>query len=166
MILAIDVQYGEDSAVAAGVVFERWDSTAVTKEVTTPIDTVAPYEPGAFYKRELPCILAVMEAVKLPISMVIVDGFVNLGEEEKPGLGQHLYSYLEGKMPVVGVAKKPFAGTPSKCEVLRGQSSKPLYVTAVGLSLAEAKKGVLTMEGKHRLPTMLKRVDQLCRGLN
>lgn len=37
------------------------------------------------------------------------------------------------------------------------------FVTAVGESLSAAKAGVARMHGSHRIPTLLKAVDQLCR---
>lgn len=37
---------------------------------------------------------------------IIVDGFVHL-EDDKPGLGKHLYDALNGKVRVIGVAKNP-----------------------------------------------------------
>jgi deoxyribonuclease V len=48
--------------------------------------------------------------------------------------------------------------------VLRGGSARPLYVTAAGLSADEAARRVRDMHGPYRIPTLLKRVDQLCRG--
>jgi deoxyribonuclease V len=38
-----------------------------------------------------------------------------------------------------------------------------LYVTAVGIDPRAAASNVRGMHGKHRLPTMIKRVDRLCR---
>ena len=57
-----------------------------------------------------------------------------------------------------------FAGTPNICEVLRGESLKPLFVTAVDMELEEARNAVLSMHGKYRIPTFLKEVDGLRRG--
>jgi len=47
--------------------------------------------------------------------------------------------------------------------VLRGDSRRPLYVTAAGLDPAAAALHVRSMHGPFRIPTLLKRVDQLCR---
>jgi deoxyribonuclease V len=63
---------------------------------------------------------------------------------------------------VVGVAKRPFRGAPA-LEVLRGASARPLYVTAIGIDAAHAADGVRRMHGAHRIPTLLTRVDRLCR---
>jgi len=48
--------------------------------------------------------------------------------------------------------------------VLRGDSSRPLFVTAAGMNADGAAELVRGMHGLHRLPTLLKRADQLARG--
>ena len=77
----------------------------------------------------------------------------------------HLYDSLENKIPVIGVAKRSFEGTPEQFELYSGESAKPLFVTAVGMTLEEAKAHIVSMHSEHRIPTLLKRVDQLCRGI-
>ncbi|MDM1757568.1 MULTISPECIES: endonuclease V [unclassified Acinetobacter] len=163
MILAIDVAYTETSAQIAGIVFEHWNSQVFTTQYVIQIDEIADYESGQFYKRELPCIFALFNQVKEQISTIVVDGFVYLGEEQKAGLGKHLYDALTHKIPVIGVAKNPFKGTPKANELLRGESTKPLYVTAIDIDLDQAKLAISEMHGKHRIPTLLKLVDQLSR---
>jgi deoxyribonuclease V len=125
----------------------------------------APYEPGEFYRRELPYLLQVLARIDHPdeLGIVIVDGFVWLGPE-RPGLGARLHEALEGRVAVVGVAKTGFHGAPAQ-EVQRGASKKPLFVTAVGLEPQLAAAGVLSMHGEHRIPTLLKQVDRIARGL-
>lgn len=166
MILAVDVQYEDNSALAAGVIFPMWSSTEPNRYITKSISGIEPYEPGAFYKRELPCILSLLEDVNEHLEIIVVDGFVTLGKEETKGLGMYLFEALNEKTTVIGVAKKAFKDTPKACEVYRGESLNPLYVTSVGLSLEKAISGVASMHGKHRIPTLLKKADQLCRGIN
>lgn len=166
MNLAIDVQYDRSSATVAGILFQNWASSAVSKTVITKVNGVEPYEAGAFYKRELPCILKLLEDVSEDLDTIIIDGFVKLGSDETDGLGMYLYRALEDSIPVIGVAKKPFVGTPKDYEILRGDSSKPLLVSSVGISLSESKELIQMMHGKHRIPTLLKRVDQVCRGIS
>jgi deoxyribonuclease V len=91
-----------------------------------------------------------------------VDGYVWLGPGEK-GLGAHLFDALEGRTPVVGVAKNPFYSATEAVEVRRGGSERPLYTTSVGMPVEQAAAGVRSMAGPYRLPEMLKRVDRLCR---
>ena len=165
MLLATDIQYSEDSAIAAGVLFSNWTDATASQTITTHIHGIAPYEPGAFYKRELPCILALLNEIAEEISAIVVDGYVTLGSQQKPGLGMYLFNHLEKAVAVVGVAKNKFSDTPADCEVRRGHSQKPLFVTAAGLPVETAKSYVAQMHGEHRIPTLLKRVDQLCRGI-
>jgi deoxyribonuclease V len=76
-----------------------------------------------------------------------------------------LHEALGGRVPIVGVAKTAFRGDTGAAEVLRGESAKALLVSAAGMSLDEAVDGVRRMAGEHRIPTLLKRVDHLARGL-
>jgi deoxyribonuclease V len=48
--------------------------------------------------------------------------------------------------------------------VLRGNSARPLFVTAAGIEVTEAAATVVAMKGKFRLPDVLRRVDALARG--
>jgi deoxyribonuclease V len=165
MILATDVQYTQNSAKAAGIIFSDWDSEKPIQEIVTDINCIEPYEPGEFYKRELPCILALLPKVIHQLDMIIVDGYVNLGANAKPGLGMHLYNALNGTIPIIGVAKKSFIGTPDECKIFRGNSLNPLYITSAGITLNKAKSYILAMHGNYRNPSLLKKVDQLCRGI-
>jgi deoxyribonuclease V len=161
MIACVDVDYRGDEAWAACVLLRDWadaDSAGVYVEHLTG---VAPYQPGQFYRRELPCLLAVLARVTDGIEAVVVDGYVWLGDGT-PGLGAHLYEALGRGVPVVGVAKTRFAGAAAEA-VVRGTSRRPLYVTAAGMDLAEAAVWVRSMHGPFRIPTLLKKVDQLCR---
>ncbi len=166
MIFATDVQYAESSALAAGLLFPHWKSDETNQYILKTINQIAPYEPGAFYKRELPCILSLLEDVDLNLDAIVIDGFVTLGNEEKDGLGMHLYNAIQQSTPIIGVAKKAFIGTPDLCQIFRGKSNNPLYITSVGIPLSEAKELIVQMHGVNRIPTLLKKVDQLCRGIN
>jgi deoxyribonuclease V len=166
MIVCVDVDYRDGpptSARAAAVVLPSWAASAPAAEYLCRIDEVADYVPGRFYERELPCVLAVLERVAEPVDVVVVDGYVTLDAEGALGLGGHLYEALERQTPVVGVAKNPFRGNPSALEVLRGSSKRPLYLTALGVEPQAAAEQLRRMHGCFRLPTMLKRVDRLCR---
>ncbi len=165
MIIVLDVAYTESSAHVAGVVFEDWTSNEAIQDYALSIYDFAEYESGQFYKRELPCLLALLKEVKESIDVVLIDGYVTLDEDQRKGLGLYLYEALDCKIPVIGVAKNRFKGTPKYCEILRGQSQKPLYVTAIGIDLDVAKNHVKNMYGKFRIPELLKDVDQLSRTI-
>lgn len=163
MIGALDVDYREDGTAVAGLVlFAHIGDAEPSAEVAVRIPEVEPYVPGALYRRELPCLRAVLDASEVDPGLLIVDANVWLSEAGAPGLGAHLYEALERKVPVIGVAKNRYAGAPAK-EVIRGGSARPLYVTAVGLDVDAAAERIRSMAGAHRLPTLLKRVDRLAR---
>ena len=71
---------------------------------------------------------------------------------------------LGGTRPI-GVAKTAYRGAAFAERVLRGTSQSPLFVTGVGIEASEAAALVAAMHGPHRIPTLLRRVDQLARGL-
>jgi deoxyribonuclease V len=157
---ALDVHYADDRAVVAGVGFVSFSDDVGTERVHVVHGAPASYEPGQFYKRELPLLLDFLEQVE--VKGVVVDGFVWLGPGRK-GLGAHLHDALG--VPVIGVAKTGFKGSDSvAAPVLRGESERPLWVTAEGVDLARAAKWVEGMVGPYRLPALLKRADRLSRG--
>ena len=160
-IAALDVDYRPDRAVTACVVFKTWLSEHVLESIVNTTAAAAEYASGEFYLRELPCLLGAIARCSAPPRVIVVDGHVWLGPE-RPGLGAHLHRALGGATPVVGVAKNPFHGAPA-LPVLRGGSARPLWVTAIGLDPAEAAAQVTAMHGPHRVPTLLRLVDQLCR---
>lgn len=127
----------------------------------TRIHDVEPYEPGQFYKRELPCLLELLKHLENLPEYIIVDGYVFLDDKKRPGLGKYLYDNLQGKSIVIGVAKNRFKDMSSRNELLRGTSKKPLYITAAGIDELEAKTLILKMHGEYRMPTLLKLVDYL-----
>ena len=163
MMVCLDVDYRDEGAVAAGLMFREWSDDRPSAESVVSIDRVLPYEPGQFYRRELPCLLAVLETFDPRPEIVLIDGYVWLGDEGDPGLGAHLYRAVEGRSAVIGVAKTRFLRARLVEEIHRGTSRAPLHVTAVGIDLSEAARHIREMHGPHRIPTLLKRVDRLCR---
>ena len=164
VILAVDVHYTGEHAVAAGVVFDDWADDAIRSSHVSFIDRVSAYEPGYFYKRELPCILELINEHHLAPDYILIDGYVYLDGHASPGLGSYLYDALQHRAKIIGVAKNRFRGTADECAVYRGGSKRPLYVTCAGMQLSTARKRVQSMSGSHRYPALLKRVDQICRA--
>jgi len=163
MILAVDVTYHKEAAIVGGVLFLNWTDEKPLRELVISCSVPENYMPGQFYRRELPCIAALLGQVPEPLDCILIDGFVFLGRNKDPGLGKHLRDMLEQKVAVIGVAKTPFRDTPKSCEVLHGKSRKPLYVTAAGIQEEKAKFFIKSMHGNTRIPTLLKYVDRLCR---
>lgn len=162
MIACVDVDYRENYAVAGCVLFQEWTDSESTTEYVEIVYDIEPYQPGQFYLRELPCLLKVLEKVAEPISIIIVDGYVWLDSSQRPGLGAKLYEALNDSVPIIGVAKSSFAGS-AGITVMRGTSTRPLFVTSVGIEPQTAAEYIQQMHGANRVPTLLKRVDTLCR---
>lgn len=159
MIAAFDVSYLDDgSAQAAAVVFENFTDAKPRRIYRKKIAQVAEYVPGSFFRRELPCILALLAEIEEKIDVVIVDGYVTLGD--RPGLGKHLSESIDPHIAVIGVAKKYFEGS-RPAEAVRGRSKNPLFVTSYGVESEKAKELIESMHGKYRIPTLLKVVDRL-----
>lgn len=163
MIGCVDVHYEDEFAVAACVLFRRWADASLADAITAGVEGVGAYKPGEFFRRELKPLLAVLARVPGPLRAVVMDGYVWLDAAGKPGLGAHLYRRLGESVPVIGVAKSRFGEEGFAVPVLRGQSRRPLYVTAAGFPVRRAAACILTMHGRYRLPTMIKLADRLCR---
>jgi deoxyribonuclease V len=166
VILAFDTAYTDDQARTVCIAFEHWVD-AVPHDVRSEVLTgIQPYEPGQFYKRELPCILSLLKSVPLnDVEAIIVDGFVVLDDSGSLGLGGHLHAALSARVPIIGVAKTNFATVHAlKTEVLRGTSKNPLYVTAMDLELRQAAAHVHSMHGAFRIPDLLKELDRLTKA--
>lgn len=161
MIVAIDVHYREHITKAVALTFKHWKSSKPITIYEAWIAEVAPYVPGQFYKRELPCILKVLEQIDITdIDILLLDGYVFLDDDKKPGLGMYVYEYFQQMIPVIGVAKRAFKDNKKQVrEVLRGTSKQPLFVTSVGIEVEEAAANILKMNGKYRIPTLLKQLD-------
>jgi deoxyribonuclease V len=162
MIAALDVHYDDSNhqGSAAAVLFANWTDAAATAGHHASVDGVHPYDPGEFFRRELPCLLAVIGQFTTPVDLFVIDGYVHF--DDKPALGQHLFEHFHRRIPVIGVAKTRFRNV-TACEVFRGRSRLPLYVTATGIDARDAAERVKQMHGPHGIPKLLKRVDQLAR---
>lgn len=164
MILAVDVDYRDGGASIAGIAFENWQDVREISVFRSILDDIEDYIPGQFYRRELPCILKLIEEHQIATDSIVIDGFVYLDGKSRPGLGKHLYDALQGRISVLGVAKRPFKGIARECELYRESSKKPLYITSIGMSLSDAKHHIKSMHGKYRIPDLLKKADQLSKA--
>lgn len=166
MILAFDSYYYEDKAKTVCLLFEKWTDEKPYRIYSEISENVSEYESGAFYKRELPCILHLLAQIEeTDIEAIVIDGFVVLDDEGKLGLGGYLYQHLEEKIPVIGVAKTNFAQIHTqKRAVTRGESQRPLYITALGIDIEKATEVVAQMTGEFRIPNLLKLLDTLTKA--
>ena len=163
MILAFDTYYFDHKAKTVCLAFKNWNDKEPASIFEKIISGLAEYEPGAFYKRELPCILSLLTEIKSgikEIEAIIIDGFVILDDHNKLGLGGYLYQYLDDKIPVIGIAKSGFRGnTKNVHKLIRGESRKPLFITALSMELESAYENIKSMHGDFRMPTILQILD-------
>ncbi|HOY16112.1 MAG TPA: endonuclease V [Haliscomenobacter sp.] len=163
MLICLDTDYRDPLAQCAYALFDSWAATESVQVSCVRVEQVAPYEPGAFYKRELPGLLQALASVDMPLEAILIDAYVWL-DEGRGGLGWYLYEALEQKIPVVGIAKTRFRPAEKVAiSVLRGESKNPLWVTAIGMEADFAAEKVQEMAGEFRIPEMLKLVDGRCR---
>jgi deoxyribonuclease V len=160
LIACVDVDYRTNGAVTAGLWFCGWTADSTEFQAVEFFPEVAEYEPGAFYRREMPCLLGVLARGPRP-DIVVVDGYVWLSDGT-PGLGAHLHAAMGGV--VVGVAKTQYASATNAVAICHGKSRSPLFVSAVGIPVDEAAARVAEMHGLYRVPTLLKQVDAIARS--
>jgi len=164
VIAIVDAAYGNEASAAACVMAAGWESGAAISEFTHRDGPAADYQPGEFYRRELPLIVSVLAMLPRKPDTVVIDGYVWLGVEGRKGLGAHLHEALNAGSAIVGIAKTKFEGASYwAARVLRGSSENPVFVTAAGLAIEEAVAGVKRMHGEHRIPTLAGRADRLAR---
>lgn len=174
IFLALDSYYKDDVCNTSLVVFNGDEDVTIYKD-TIYTKVTSEYIPGEFYKRELPGIKKILkkfikEQPELwnQIHAVIVDSYITLkvGDKEWDGLGAYVNKFLykiEQSKIIYGVAKSKFGDCDEiSGKVYRGKSKKPLYVQTTGAPKV-AGYHILYMHGKYRIPTMLKKVDNLSR---
>lgn len=165
LVGVVDVHYRPDeSASTALCVYSDATCTNVVQDVRTFRSHVAPYVPGEFFRRELPCVEDAVLASP-PLSLLIIDGYATLDAAGRSGLGVHLHQRLG--LPIIGIAKTRYQSATHAIEVARGLGTKPVYVTSCGgLGLHAAAAIVTTMAGSFRLPDAARRADRLARAQN
>jgi len=162
MILALDVHYKENYAKVVGVVYDE-KNEHIKKWYIKEINSYVDYIPGKFYKKELPCLTAMLEEVpKGTFELIIIDGYVYVNNELSLGLGGYLYHYLDKKIPIIGVAKNYFQNNQETvAKIYRGSSMNPLYISSIGINLLKAAEMVKGMNGPFRIPDTLKQLDMM-----
>jgi deoxyribonuclease V len=161
LCVAVDVRYLRSGGARAAVVVAA-DAlfSQVLAEHIAVVPEVPRYQPGEFYRRELPPLRAVLDGIG-GLGLLVLDGYADLDPGGRPGLGAH--AHAEFGVPVVGVAKPAFATATHAVAVLRGVSARPLFVTAAGMPRADAVELVRHMAGRLRVPDALRRAGALAR---
>ncbi|UZJ66351.1 endonuclease V [Sphingobacterium sp. KU25419] len=127
MLFAIDVYYYEDSTKIVGVLFD-WKDQVPQRFIVIQTDKADDYVPGEFYKRELPCLLKIINEVDIrEMEAIIVDGHIYI-EEGVYGLGGKLYEALNQQVPIIGVAKNSFHSNKSTIKECIEVKAKSLFM--------------------------------------
>lgn len=180
-VTGVDVAYDDerDVVAAAAVVLDAATLDVVAE--STAVGRISfPYVPGLLAFRELPTVLAALDALPCPPGLVVCDGY-GLAHPRRFGLASHL-GVLTG-LPTIGVAKNPFTFTYDAPATPRGSATpllsgaeqvgsalrtqdgvKPVFVS-VGhrTTLPTARAHVLTLTPNYRLPETTRHADTLCR---
>ncbi|MFF5002733.1 endonuclease V [Streptomyces phaeochromogenes] len=180
-VTGVDVAYDDerDVVVAAAVVLDA-STLDVVAEATAVGQVPFPYVPGLLAFREIPAVLAALEALPCAPGLVVCDGY-GLAHPRRFGLASHL-GVLTG-LPTIGVAKNPFTFTYDEPGAPRGSASpllageeevgralrtqagvKPVFVS-VGhrVTLDTACAHTLHLAPRFRQPETTRRADALCR---
>ncbi|MFC8667220.1 MULTISPECIES: endonuclease V [Streptomyces] len=180
-VTGVDVAYDDerDVVVAAAVVLDA-STLDVVAESTAVGQVPFPYVPGLLAFREIPAVLAALEALPCAPGLVVCDGY-GLAHPRRFGLASHL-GVLTG-LPTIGVAKNPFTFTYEEPGAPRGSASpllageeevgralrtqagvKPVFVS-VGhrVTLDTACAHTLHLAPRFRQPETTRHADALCR---
>ncbi|MGC4090225.1 MAG: endonuclease V [Polyangiaceae bacterium] len=122
-VAILDVQY-DDVGGARGAVLVASSITDAEsiEEHVVDIASVAPYKPGAFFRRELPCLQAALSKLARAPALVVIDGYVWLDDAGTEGLGASLRAI--GGTNVIGIAKTAYRGATFAEPVLRGEFAR------------------------------------------
>ncbi|MFF7604061.1 endonuclease V [Streptomyces parvulus] len=181
-VTGVDVAYDDarDVVAAAAVTLDA-ATLAVVAEATAAGRISFPYVPGLLAFREIPTVLAALDALPCPPGLVVCDGY-GRAHPRRFGLASHL-GVLTG-LATIGVAKNPFTFAYDDPDTPRGSTSplldgaeevgralrtraavKPVFVS-VGhrVSLDNACAHTLALAPAFRLPETTRRADTLCRA--
>ncbi|MGJ5831041.1 endonuclease V [Streptomyces ossamyceticus] len=184
-VTGVDVAYDDErDVVAAAAVVLDAATLDVVAEATAIGQVSFPYVPGLLAFREIPTVLAVLDALPCDPGLVVCDGY-GLAHPRRFGLASHL-GVLTG-LPTIGVAKNPFTFTYDDPGTPRGSASpllaatgsgaeevgralrtrtgvKPVFVS-VGhrVTLDNACAHTLALTPAYRIPESTRHADALCR---
>lgn len=180
-VTGVDVAYDDErDVVAAAAVVLDAANLEVVAEATAVGRISFPYVPGLLAFREIPTVLAALDALPHEPGLVVCDGY-GLAHPRRFGLASHL-GVLTG-LPAIGVAKNPFVFAHAEPDAPRGSATpllagdeevgralrtradvKPVFVS-VGhrVTLDDACAHTLALTPRFRLPETTRRADSLCR---
>ena len=185
-VTGLDVAYDDerDLVAAAAVVLDA-RTLEVVEEATAVGRVSFPYVPGLLAFREVPTVLAALDALRAEPGLLVCDGY-GRAHPRRFGLASHL-GVLTG-LPSIGVAKNPFTFRYEQPGPHRGDFSplvaddeegrevvgralrtrdgvKPVFVSAGHrVDLETACAHALLLSPHYRIPETTRRADALCRS--
>lgn len=86
MIAFLDVQYSDENSTARAAILlaELWTDGAARWMNVVDVSEVAPYQPGEFFRRELPCLQKALASAPEKPSAIVINGYVWLDQSGRP----------------------------------------------------------------------------------
>ena len=85
--------------MAAGIAFADWRSDVIARTEVASLGRAQPYEPGQFFKRELPHLLGLIDRFGEPPATIAIDGYVTLGADQRDGSARGSFRLCTGRFP-------------------------------------------------------------------
>lgn len=179
VVAGVDAGFEDQGrTVRAALVLMNYPALTVLDSHLARRPTPFPYVPGLLSFRELPAVLAVLEALAEPPDLVLCDG-QGIAHPRRLGIASHL-GVITG-LPTIGVGKSRLTGRFEPPGEDKGQWSplmdgderigtvlrtrrgvKPLFVSpGHGVSHEEAVRWVLACTPRYRLPEPIRAADRL-----
>jgi deoxyribonuclease V len=183
LVVGTDVSYSRATQTCYGAaVVWHLRLGSVVEEATAVQPVRFPYVPGLLSFREIPVLVAALRQLRVEPHLVLAEGH-GLAHPRRFGLASHLGVLYD--RPTVGCAKSLLVGQFSDPAPGRGAYSalkhqgrtvgsvlrtrddiRPVLVSiGHAVSLMQARRLVLSLTGRHRLPEVLRRAHQLAGDL-
>ncbi len=181
-VAGVDVGFPSPETARAAIAVLSFPDLEVVDRGVAQVPTPMPYVPGLLSFREIPAILAALQALRVRPDVFLVDG-QGIAHPRGLGIAAHLGVLLD--WPTVGVAKSPLVGRPAGALgkergsavplVYRGRQVgmvvrtrtgvKPVWVS-VGhrVDLSSAVDLVLRTAPRYRLPEPIRAAHRLASG--
>lgn len=174
-VAGVDAAFGAKGTITLGSVVVMDCETMETVEFQSGYEpTRFPYIPGFLSFREAPLLLRLLEKVKSPVALVLVDG-QGIAHPRKLGLASHIGLWIE--KPTIGCAKSRLVGKYDEPDTKKGSwttlsykdekigcvlrtrdNVKPMFISPGHLvGVDEARELVMNCLGQYRLPEPTRR---------
>ncbi|HSG27437.1 MAG TPA: deoxyribonuclease V [Candidatus Krumholzibacterium sp.] len=179
LIAAADVHFPSKDFARAAITVHAFPGLELIESATARVPCLMPYVPGLLSFREIPAILAALDAVSSGIDLVLCDSH-GIAHPRRMGMASHLGLVLD--IPTIGCAKSHLFGSFEEPGTERGDRSpvldsdgevvgcvlrtrartRPVYVsTGHMIDLETAVDIVLGCSPRFRIPVPLREAHRL-----